>query len=125
MLKISPQKNNSKRNFLLGKGEWETSKLYFRNGIFKVNQIIRKTCAEAVPVLQYWSLMSNITSKKGLDDRNQIHKLKPKKWTMISHKIFLYNKVVLKVRRLGDENGQFQHNRASNAELGMKIYKTK
>jgi len=34
------------------------------------------------------------------------------------------NKVIRKVRRLGGENDQFQHNRASNAELGIKFYKT-
>jgi hypothetical protein len=31
------------------------------------------------------------------------------------------NRVFSKVRRLGGENDQFQHNMASNAELGMKI----
>jgi hypothetical protein len=31
------------------------------------------------------------------------------------------NRVFRKVRRLGDENGQFRHNMASNAELGLKI----
>jgi hypothetical protein len=30
-------------------------------------------------------------------------------------------RVIRKVRRLVAENGQFRHNRASNAELGMKI----
>ncbi len=30
-------------------------------------------------------------------------------------------RVIWKVRRLGAENGQFRHNRASNVELGMKI----
>jgi hypothetical protein len=32
-----------------------------------------------------------------------------------------YIRVIHKVRQLGGENGQFWHNRASNAELGMKI----
>jgi hypothetical protein len=36
-----------------------------------------------------------------------------------------YDKVLRKIRRLGGENGQFRHNRASNAWLGMKFYKTK
>jgi hypothetical protein len=30
-------------------------------------------------------------------------------------------KVIRKVRRLGARKGQFRHNRASNAELGMKL----
>ncbi len=33
--------------------------------------------------------------------------------------------VICKVRRLGSENGQFLHNRASNVKLGMKFYKMK
>jgi hypothetical protein len=31
------------------------------------------------------------------------------------------NRVIRKVSRLGGENGQFWHNRASNPKLGMKI----
>jgi len=34
--------------------------------------------------------------------------------------IFCHNRVILKVRRSGGENGQFRHNRASNSELGAK-----
>jgi len=32
-----------------------------------------------------------------------------------------FNRVIHKVARLGIENGQFRHNRAGNAQLGMKI----
>jgi hypothetical protein len=42
-----------------------------------------------------------------------------------AQKKFMHNKVIRKVRRLGVENGQFRHNRASNAYFGMKFYKTK
>jgi hypothetical protein len=38
---------------------------------------------------------------------------------------FLLNRVICKVTQLGGKNGQFQHNRASNTELGMKVLQYK
>jgi hypothetical protein len=39
--------------------------------------------------------------------------------------LFLGNKLICKVRRLGGKNGQFRHNKASNAELGNDILQNK
>jgi hypothetical protein len=46
--------------------------------------------------------------------------------TLVTQKTILNIKVIHKVRRLGGgENGQFQHNSASNMKLGMKILQDK
>ncbi len=57
------------------------------------------------------SMCAKCTKKKN----KQKHRQKKKKNKSTSWGIH-------KVRQLGDENGQFWHNRASNAELGMKFY---
>jgi hypothetical protein len=45
-----------------------------------------------------------------------------KKWARGGYlQLFPNNRVISKVGLLGGTNGQFWHNRASNAELGMKI----